>query len=82
MIFTMKELSDVELWQQSEDERLEYEGNCNKIRKGLEDLDEKNGERAFWELVQNARDLNEEAHVIIELTESYMIYSHQQTNRQ
>lgn len=35
------ELSDVELWQKSEDERLEYEGYCNKIRKGLEDLDEK-----------------------------------------
>ena len=36
-----EELSDVELWQKSEDERLEYEGYCNKIRKGLEDLDEK-----------------------------------------
>ena len=36
-----EELSDVELWQQAEDERLEYEGYCNKIRKGLEELDEK-----------------------------------------
>lgn len=36
-----EELSDVERWQKSEDERLEYEGYCNKIRKGLEDLDEK-----------------------------------------
>lgn len=40
-------LSDVERWQQDEDERLEYEGYCNKIRKGLEDLDEKSGERAL-----------------------------------
>lgn len=36
-----EELSDVERWQKSEDERLEYEGYCNKIRKGLEDLDRK-----------------------------------------
>lgn len=70
------ELSDVELWQQAEDERLEYEGYCNKIRKGLEDLDEKSGERALWELVQNARDLSEEARIKIELTESSIIFSH------
>ena len=72
----MNELSDVELWQQAEDERLEYEGYCNKIRKGLEDLDEKSGERALWELVQNARDLSEEARVKIELTENCIIFSH------
>ena len=72
----MKELTDVELWQQAEDERLEYEGYCNKIRKGLEDLDEKSGERALWELVQNARDLSEKARIKIELTESCIIFSH------
>ena len=44
-------------------QRLEYEGYCNKIRKGLEDLDEKSGERALWELVQNARDTSSEADV-------------------
>lgn len=74
--FTKMELTDVELWQQAEDERLEYEGYCNKIRKGLEDLDEKSGERALWELVQNARDLSEEARVKIELTENCIIFSH------
>ena len=72
----MKELTDVELWQQAEDERLEYEGYCNKIRKGLEDLDEKSGERALWELIQNARDLSEEARIKIELTESSIVFSH------
>lgn len=72
----MEELTDVERWQQAEDERLEYEGYCNKIRKGLEDLDEKSGERALWELVQNARDLSEEARIKIELTEKYIIFSH------
>lgn len=72
----MNELSDVELWQQAEDERLEYEGYCNKIRKGLEDLDEKSGERALWELVQNARDLSEKARIKIELTKNCVIFSH------
>lgn len=77
MITNIKEeLSDVELWQKSEDERLEYEGYCNKIRKGLEDLDEKSGERALWELVQNARDMSSEARIKIELTENSIIFSH------
>ncbi|HJH70292.1 MAG TPA: hypothetical protein OIM39_04245 [Bacteroidaceae bacterium] len=69
-------LSDVELWQKSEDERLEYEGYCNKIRKGLEDLDEKSGERALWELVQNARDMSSESRIKIELTDTNIIFSH------
>ena len=70
------ELSDVERWQQDEDERLEYEGYCNKIRKGLEELDEKSGERALWELVQNARDMSKEARIKIELTKDSIIFSH------
>lgn len=69
-------LSDVERWQQDEDERLEYEGYCNKIRNGLEDLDEKSGERALWELVQNARDMSKEARIKIELTKDSIIFSH------
>ena len=72
----MIELSEVERWQQEEDERLEYEGYCNKIRKGLEDLDENSGVRALWELIQNARDMSEEAHIKIELTEHSIIFSH------
>lgn len=70
------ELSDIELWQQSEDERLEYEGYCNKIRKGLEDLKEKSGERALWELIQNARDMSSEARIKIELNDTSIIFSH------
>ena len=69
-------LSDVELWQKAEDERLEYEGYCNKIRKGLEELDEKSGERAIWELVQNARDMSSESRIKIELTNTSIVFSH------
>lgn len=58
-------LSPEELWQKAEKKRLEYEGYCNKIIQGLEGLNESSGERALWELVQNARDqrLDEDADV-------------------
>ena len=39
-------LTPEEQWQQSEDERLEYEGYCRKIIQGLENQDEKSGIRA------------------------------------
>lgn len=71
-----EELSDVELWQKSEDDRLKYEGYCNKIRKGIEDLDGKSGERAIWELVQNARDMSNESRIKIELTDKNIVFSH------
>lgn len=72
------ELTPEEQWQKDEDERLEYEGYCNKIRQGLENLDEKSGERAIWELVQNARDMckNNQAHILIELTNNSLIFTH------
>ena len=73
-------LTEEERWQEAEDERLEYEGYCNKIRKGLEELDEKSGERAIWELVQNARDQKRDdkvgVSIKIELTPSALIFSH------
>ena len=73
-------LSPEELWQKAEKKRLEYEGYCNKIIQGLEGLNESSGERALWELVQNARDqrLDEDAEVEIriELTEKDLIFSH------
>lgn len=70
-------LSDIEQWQKDEDERLEYEGYCNKIRVGIENLDERSGERAIWELVQNARDVREgSAHIKIKLSQEHIIFSH------
>ncbi|MGM9746582.1 MAG: sacsin N-terminal ATP-binding-like domain-containing protein [Paludibacteraceae bacterium] len=67
---------EYEQYQQQEDERLEYEGYCNKIRKGLEDLDEKSSERAIWELIQNARDMSNDARIKIELTDQNIIFAH------
>lgn len=69
-------LFEIEKWQNSEDVRLEYEGYCNKIREGLEELDVRSGERAIWELIQNARDISEKARIKIELTDSSIVFSH------
>lgn len=71
-----KSLSAEQQWQNEEDERLEYEGYCNKIRQGLDDNVEKSGERAIWELIQNARDLSESAKIKIELSRDSLIFSH------
>lgn len=70
------ELTEEELWQNAEDERLEYEGYCNKIRTGLEKQGVKSAERAVWELVQNARDQSTQARIKIELTQDCIIFSH------
>lgn len=69
-------LSEEQIWQNEEDARLEYNGYCNKIRQGLENNLEKNGERAIWELIQNARDLSQSARIKIELTTDSLIFSH------
>ena len=62
-------LTPEERWQQSEDERLEYEGYCRKIIQGMENQDEKSGIRAIWELVQNAKDQSKAARIKMELTD-------------
>lgn len=69
-------LSAEQQWQNEEDERLEYEGYCNKIRQGLDENIEKSGVRAIWELIQNARDLSSTAKIKIELTSNSLIFSH------
>lgn len=74
-----KQLSPEEQWQQSEDERLEYEGYCRKIIQGLENQDEKSGIRAIWELVQNAKDQSRAAKIKMELTEQSFTFSHHGT---
>lgn len=73
---TEKVLSPIEKYQNEEKERLEYESYCNKIRQGIESLDEKSGERAIWELIQNARDMGECVCIRIELLSDKIIFSH------
>ncbi len=68
--------SQEERWQEAEDERLEYEGYCRKISIGLDNQGDLTGFRAIWELVQNARDMSDHAHIKMELTPDSFIFSH------
>ena len=58
--------------------------SCTKIDQGLNKLDPRSGERAIWELFQNARDQartdikgNKTAHIKITLTPTEFIFAHQ-----
>lgn len=57
-------------------QRQELMAYCKKINQGIENLDEKSGERAIWELVQNARDMDENCHIRIELRPDKIVFSH------
>lgn len=67
-----------------DEQRAFCKQSCTKIDQGLDRLDPRSGERAIWELFQNARDLaqtndegNKEAHIKITLTPSEFIFAHQ-----
>lgn len=67
-----------------EDKRQFCKQSCSKISQGLEKLDPRSGERAIWELFQNARDLaqenkdgEKEAHIRITVTPTEFIFAHQ-----
>jgi len=49
----------------------------DKIKKGIEQIDSRSGERAIWELIQNARDLSERAIIRIVLKKDAIEFSHQ-----
>lgn len=58
--------------------------SCTDISQGLDKLDPRSGNRAIWELLQNARDLaqknengTKEAHIKITLTDNEFIFEHQ-----
>lgn len=67
-----------------EQKRAFCKQSCTKIDQGLDKLDPRSGERAIWELFQNARDLaqidhngEKKAHIKITLTPSEFIFAHQ-----
>lgn len=67
-----------ELYQEELKEEQELLGYCKKIKQGLENLDENSGERAIWELTQNARDMAENDNCIIKiiLKDDKFVFAH------
>ena len=56
--------------------RQDNKQHCQKILEGIGKFDNTTAERAIWELLQNARDLSNHAHVEITLDEDRFIFSH------
>lgn len=63
-------------FQNIEKEYLDIVGYCKKVKLGIENLTINSGERALWELVQNARDMSEDCHICIELNEDSIVFRH------
>ena len=70
------EFESIEDYQNYLKQRQELLAYCKKINQGIENLDEKSGERAIWELVQNARDMDENSRIRIELKPDKIVFSH------
>lgn len=74
-----QQLTSAEEYQERIDREMTLAGYCNKIKKAFdEDIAEncEDGERAIWELVQNACDLSTEARIKIELFTDSLVFTH------
>lgn len=59
-----------------EEIRQNMKSHCTKIRDGIRENGATSGERAIWELFQNARDLSDSAEIKITLTDKEFIFAH------
>ena len=72
-----QEFDSTERYQQEIEERDSLLWHCKAINQGLENLDARSGERAFWELIQNARDLGDgSCKIRIELSDDSLVFYH------
>ena len=62
---------------QKKDLELDLIQHCTKISQGLDKLSPNSGDRAIWELVQNARDLSKDCHIRMTLTGDEFVFAHQ-----
>ena len=66
----------IKIQNQDKARRQDNKQHCQKILEGIGRFDDNTASRAVWELLQNARDLSEHAHVKIQLEEDKLIFSH------
>lgn len=62
-----------------QDRMLDLLQHCSKISTGIDNLASNSGDRAIWELVQNAKDLSEECYICMLLTKDRFIFKHKGT---
>ena len=75
-ILTKEQLDNRKAEARKEEIRQNVKSHCTKIRDGIRDNGTTSGERAIWELFQNARDLSDSAVVRIILKESEFVFAH------
>ena len=62
-----------------QDRMLDLLQHCSKISTGIDNLASNSGDRAIWELVQNAKDLSEECYICMQLTKDRFVFKHKGT---
>lgn len=75
-ILTQEQLEIRKKEARKEEIRQNVKSHCTKIRDGIRDNGTTSGERAIWELFQNARDLSDSAVIKITLTEDEFVFAH------
>ena len=61
---------------EKKDKMLDLIQHCSKISQGLDKMPVNAGDRAIWELVQNACDLSNQCHVRMTLTDDEFVFAH------
>lgn len=75
-ILTQEQLAKRKAEARKEEIRQNVKSHCTKIRDGIRDNGTTSGERAIWELFQNARDMSESAVIRITLTDNEFVFAH------
>ena len=75
-MITPKQKEQIKSQNQDKARRQDNKQHCQKILEGIGRFDDNTASRAVWELLQNARDLSEHAHVKIVLDEDKLVFSH------
>lgn len=76
MILTGEQLKERKDKARKEEIRQNVKSHCTKIRDGIRANGSTSGERAIWELFQNARDLSDSAEIKMTLTDKEFIFAH------
>lgn len=74
---TIEELKSLQDQKRKKERRQDNKQHATKIDQGLRSVDSQTGPaRAIWELCQNARDLTNDCHIKIELSDKHFKFSH------
>lgn len=75
-MITQEQKDAIKVKNRKSSRRQDLKQHCQKILDGIGRFDDNTASRAIWELLQNARDLSEHAHVKIVLDDDKLVFSH------